>query len=326
MEYRKIPFVEKEASRIVFGTATAPMMAGEESGEFFDALYEMGINTFDTARQYNLAEKVLGDWMASRNMRDKVNIITKGAHHLPDGTKRVSRIGIEEDLKRSQELLQTDHFEMYLLHRDDETVPVGEIVEILNELHERGAIGAFGGSNWTRERVEEANAYAAAHGLVPFTISSPNYGLAEQRGDVWGGGSTTISGPAHEKDREWYAGQHMPIIAYSSLARGMFAGRIRSTQRDQAEKLLDEFAVKGYCCEDNFQRLARTEELCEEKGCTVAQLALAYILCQKELDVFAVCSSTSPERIRDNIRALSVKLTEEELEWLDLRRQERRRG
>lgn len=80
-------------------------------------------------------------------------------------------------------------------------VDPGPMVEILNEYHKAGRIGAFGGSNWTHQRIAEANAYASKYGLVPFTVSSPNFGLCNQIDDPWGGGpwSVTISGPAKKK-------------------------------------------------------------------------------------------------------------------------------
>ncbi len=319
MEYTRIEGVKNPVSRIVFGTAVGPMTGGQDCGELLDAAFACGVNTFDTARVYGMAENSLGDWIGSRGLREQVNIITKGAHPLPDGTKRVTREDIRRDVELSREALKTDFFDVYLLHRDDEEKPVGEILEILNELHEEGIIHAFGGSNWTRERVQEANEYALSHGLVPFAASSPNFGLAEQVSDVWGGGCTTISGPEHVQDRAWYGAQNMPVIAYSSLARGVFAGRIRSDQLAQAEELLDTFAVKGYCSEANFERLARAEKLSAEKGCSVAQLTLAYTMRQPDMNVLAVCSSTSPKRFRENVEALKVALTAEEIAWLDLR-------
>ena len=319
MEYVKIPYVEKEVSKIIFGTAVGPITGGDGAFELLDAAFGMGINTFDTARVYGKSENNFGKWIAARGLRDQINIITKGAHPLDDGIKRVSREEIRKDVELSREALGTDFFEVYLLHRDDPDVPVGQILEILNELHEEGAIGAFGGSNWTRERIQEANEYAAAHGLVPMAVSSPNFGLAEQVCDVWGGGCTTVAGPDHIEDRAWYVAQNMQIIAYSSLARGVFAGMIRSDQKSQAAQIVDAISLRGYCSDANFERLARAEKLSAEKGCSVAQLTLAYTIRHPEMNVFAVCTSSSPERVRSNVESLQVKLTEEEIKWLDLR-------
>ena len=79
---------------------------------------------------------------------------------------------------------------------------VGPIVELLNKLHQKGKIGAFGGSNWTLKRILEANQYAEEHHLIPFTVCSPSFSLAECIGDPWGG-SVTISGEKNRDFRTW---------------------------------------------------------------------------------------------------------------------------
>lgn len=76
--------------------------------------------------------------------------------------------------------LGENYIDIYLLHLDDPDVDVAVPVEVMNALHAEGKIGAFGGSNWTHQRIEEANEYAYRRGLIPFTVSSPNFGLADQ--------------------------------------------------------------------------------------------------------------------------------------------------
>ena len=80
---------------------------------------------------------------------------------------------LKHDIEQSFERLGTDYIDIYLMHRDDLKVEPGPMVEILNEYHKAGRIGAFGGSNWTHQRIAEANQYAGEHGLMPFTVSSP---------------------------------------------------------------------------------------------------------------------------------------------------------
>lgn len=80
--------------------------------------------------------------------RDDINIFTKGAHHDQNGP-RVNADAIRSDLFTSLERLRTDYIDLYALHRDDPAVPVGVILEALNEHVEAGRIRAFGGSNWT---------------------------------------------------------------------------------------------------------------------------------------------------------------------------------
>lgn len=320
MKYTNIPYVDKQVSRILFGTAMMPFIAGGDGNELLDAVYAAGITAFDTARNYGDAERSFGKWMEERNMRDRIVILSKCGHPSPSGEKRVNEKEMRKDLKKSLEELRTGYIDIYLLHRDDPEIAVGEIVEIFNAMHAEGKIGAFGGSNWTYERIREANEYAYKKNLIPFTVSSPNYGLADQINDPWGGGCVSVSGPLQENARAWYIQQGMPVIAYSSLGRGMFSGRVKSTDRDNVNNLLDAVAVKGYVSEDNFERLRRCEILAEEKNVTVAQIAMAFIFNQK-LNTFAVVSTSKPERMRANIDALQIKLTENEAAWLDLRRE-----
>lgn len=220
------------------------------------------------------------------------------------------------DLKKSLSALGTDYIDIYLLHRDDLSVPAGTVVEELNALHSEGRIGAFGGSNWTHRRIEEANEYAYKRGLIPFAVSSPNYSLARQYGDPWGGG-VSICGEEGAAAREWYAACGMPVIAYSSLARGVLSGRIKSGEFERAGKIFDKITLKGYVSEENFLRLRRCEELAKRPGASVAQVALAYVLCGK-MNAFAVVSCSSSNRLRDNAGAADIGLTAEELEWLNL--------
>jgi aryl-alcohol dehydrogenase-like predicted oxidoreductase len=111
----------------------------------------------------------------------------------------------------------------------------------------------------------------------------------------------------------------MPVVAYSSLGRGLFSGRVKGDEPEQASLYMDEFAMKGYGCPENFERLRRCEKLAEEKGCSVAQIAMAWIYHQK-LNTFAVVSTTNAARMQENIEALSISLTEEEVQYLDLLR------
>jgi len=223
MKYGKLQYVEKPVSRLLFGTAIPELFAAmrsvhgdepdfvkklDKAFELLDGAYAMGIQTFDCANHYG--EEPLGEWMKDRGLSDKVTVLTKGAHHNA-WRKRVTDFDILSDAHDSLRKLHRDHIEIYVLHRDDPEVPVGPIVEALNRLHREGKIGAFGASNWTHQRIIEANNYAREHSLVPFTVSSPNFGLADQVADPWGGGCVSISGPSNREARAWYAQENMPV-------------------------------------------------------------------------------------------------------------------
>lgn len=318
MRYAKIPHVGKKVSRIFCGTAMAALTEGSGGG-LLDVLYETGVNAFDTARVYEGAERSLGRWMAERGNREDVVILSKCGHPDASWRRRVNEADIRKDFAASAAQLNTDYIDIYLLHRDDPDVEAGVAVEIFNALHAEGKIRAFGGSNWTHRRIEEANEYAYKHGLIPFSVSSPNFGLAVQARDPWGGGCVTISGPDNREARAWYVKTQMPVVAYSSLARGLFSGRIRSDEAERAGEILDGYAMKGFGYPENFERLRRCEILAKERGCTVPQIAMAWIF-RQDINTFAVVSASSAERMRENIAALHIELSREELLYLDLRK------
>jgi len=318
MQYQKINGIDKPLSRIIYGCTTEPMMKGENVNKLLDEIYALGINTFDTAEHYGLSEVSLGTWIAERKNRDDVVIITKGCHPV-DGKDRLSAECLKQDIEKSFQRLQTDYIDIYLLHRDVLEVPVGPIVEILNEYHKAGKIGAFGGSNWTPERILEANDYAAKHNLVPFTVSSPNYSLCRQVNDPWGGsaGCVTLTGDENKEARQWYTDHQIAVFAYSSLGRGLFSGKVRSDEVEEAKEMMGEGAANAYCQPENFERLARAEKLAFERNATVSQVALAWLL-KQEVNAFPIVSASTAERIAGNIKALELELTEEEVRWLNL--------
>ena len=80
MKYVNIPFMEKPVSRIFYGTAGQPFIMGGDGNELLDAIYETGVNAFDTARGYMLSEKSLGNWIAERGNRDKIVLLSKCGH------------------------------------------------------------------------------------------------------------------------------------------------------------------------------------------------------------------------------------------------------
>ncbi len=319
MQYGKIQGIHKKVSRIVQGTIMLEVSKKEEGIEMLDMVTEYGVTGFDSAHGYGGgdSERVLGEWIQRRGNREEVMILTKGCHHNAD-RKRVTPYDLTSDLMDSLARLKTDYIDLYVLHRDDPAVPVGPIMDTLNEHYQAGRIRGFGGSNWTHQRLQEANDYAEAHGLVPMTVSSPNYGLAEQVENPWGEGCVTLAGPKEEEARAWYQANQMPIFAYSSIARGFFSGRVKSDQPEQAQEILDGAAKLGYCYPVNFKRLARAEELAVEKGVSVPQIAIAYIL-DSPLNVFPLVASYNEAEMKDNLKSFDVKLTALEWAWLDLR-------
>jgi len=318
MEYGSVVGIKKPVSRLILGTMIISMREPEKSFGLLDAAFEQGCITFDAAHVYGGgdSERGIGQWMKKRHNRDKVVIISKGCHHNADRV-RVTPFDLTADLYDSLARLQTDYIDVYLLHRDEPSLPVGPIVEALNEHLHAGRIHAFGGSNWTHQRIAKANEYAEKRGLTPFVASSPNYGLAEQVKDPWGPGCVSISGPENREAQAWYETNQMPVLAYSSLARGFFSGRITSDNFEEMKSTLDRACLTAYCHEQNFKRLDRAMVLAKEKEVSVPQLVIAYIL-SSPLNVFPIVGAANGEELEENVEAFDITLTEKERTWLDL--------
>ena len=315
MTYGNLEMLPQPASRIVFGTATPPLTAGEKSDALLDGVLERGINFFDCARSYGRAEEVLGDWIRRRGIREKGIVLTK-CGDIRDGIVKVNRQVIREQLETSLKTLGTDYVDVLLLHRDDPDTPVGEVMETLHEVKLEGKVRLYGVSNWTVDRIREANRYAYQNRIEDFSVSSPNYSLALQLDDMFGGGCVSVSGPDHREDRDWYEQTRMPVVSYSSLARGFFSGKFSSDDPEGAKRVLDIYAQKGYLYPENLLRLKRAEELARQKGLTVPEIAMRFVFANR-MNMFAVVSTTKPERLDSSIRAAANPLTAAEAEWLE---------
>lgn len=304
MRYGHVAGIDKPVSRLVMGTMIFQKGALPLARAMLDYFVEMGGNCLDTAYVYG-CEETVGQWLKLSGIRDQLVVIGKGARDVNCYPEALTR-----QLYETLEKLQTEYLDLYLMHTDNPAVPVGEFVECLNEHLRAGRIRAFGGSNWSIERIEEANAYAATHGLVGFAASSPNLALAVWNEPMWPG---CISA-SDAASLAWYRKTQLPLFAWSSQATGFFSGRYGPEDRDNPALAA---IVRTWFNDANFQRLERARELARRKGATPNQIALAYVLCQP-LPTFALIGPQTIDELRDSISALKVQLTPEELRWLNL--------
>ena len=324
MIYAEVEGIKKPIARVVQGTTMLGSDLNEgESFSLLDQVYEFGGNTLDTAHVYagGNSERIIGKWMEARRLREKMTIITKGGAHSED-RRRMTSFDVTSDLFDSLARLKTSYIDLYLLHRDDTNLPVEPILHTLNEHLQAGRIHAFGASNWSHQRLEAANAYAKANGLKSFVASSPQYSLADSHAEPWPL-CLSISGEAGNEARSWYAKNNMAVMAWSPLASGFFSGKFRRDNLNQfGEREWDEVVVRTYAKEANFQRLDRASLLAKEKGVTAAQVALAFVMNQS-MNTFAIVGPHSKKKFAENIAAADIKLTLQEIDWLDLKNDNR---
>jgi len=268
----------------------------------FDAFFGAGGTVVDTAYVYGKGEidRLLGKWINSRGVRQQTVVIAKGAH-----TPHCRPDAIVPQLEESLDRMQTDHAEVYFLHRDNLSVPVGEFVDVLNDLVDAGRVRIFGGSNWAIARMDEANAYARAHRKRGFELLSNNFSLADMVAPMWSG---CISA-ADPESMAWLERTQTPIFAWSSQARGFF------TDRAGRDKLDDPTLVKCWYSDVNFARRDRVHELAHRLDVSPSQIALAYLFAQP-FPIFPLIGPASLSEFRDSMGALSVELSAGEAKWL----------
>jgi predicted dehydrogenase/aryl-alcohol dehydrogenase-like predicted oxidoreductase len=304
MKYGQIEGVDKPVSRLVMGVdnqRTMPMLA-----VMLDDFFQRGGNTFDTAYIYGggKLEQMLGQWVKNRGIRDHVVILDKGAH-----TPHCTPEAVNKQLLESLERLQMEFVDIYMLHRDNPEYPASAFVDVLNEHYRAGRIRMFGGSNWSIQRVEEANRYAAQHGLRGFGAMSNNFSLARMVDPVWAG-CISASDP---DSRRWLTQNQMPLMPWSSQARGFFTGRAHPDDHS------DEELVRCWYSDDNFQRLERVNQMAAERGVLPINIALAYVLCQP-FPTFPLIGPRALAETRTSLPGLDIELSPEDLEWLNLER------
>jgi len=316
MKYGHVEGIKKPISRLVQGTVMVSSDRRDESFALLDGVFELGGNAFDTAHGYGGGdnERTVGEWIRSRGIREKVMVLGKGAHPY-DGRKRVTPADISQDIQESLERFGFDSIDLYLLHRDDEDVPVGEIVDVLDEHKRAGRIDAFGGSNWTHVRVAEANAYAVANGRTPFVASGPQFGLAWWTQEPWGD-CVTIGGPDGSEAVSWYQKNNVALFPWSSLGAGLFSGRFTRNNLDTFEDYFGKLCVQCYCHEENFRRFERASQVANELGATPAQVGLAWLFGQG-LEVFPLVGCATPLEFAENAKALDLQLSQEQIHRLE---------
>ena len=314
MEYGEIAGLDRPVSRVVLGSIGLDHNDPAHVATMIEAYLERGGNMIDTANIYGggKSERSIGEWLRRSGRRADIQLLTKGAHHDKVG-KRVTPDEISFDLGQSLERLGVPSVDLYVLHRDDPDVPVGPIVETLHRHTARGRVKAFGGSNWSHQRLDEAQAYARERGLTPFAASSPNLALPVPNEPMWAD-CVSISGDADAQ--AWYRRAKMPVLSWSSQASGFFSGRF--SPEFTPETGGDKDVVRVYFAEQNWERYRRAQQLGEELGKSAIQIGLAWVLNQPDLNVFALIGPRTTDELNSSLDAAEVKLTPRQVRWLNL--------
>jgi aryl-alcohol dehydrogenase-like predicted oxidoreductase len=262
---------------------------------------ELGVNFLDTADAYGpfKNERLVG--RAIKDRRDEVMLATKfGSVRNEQG----ERLGIRGDREyvlaacnASLERLGTEHIDVYYQHRVDPNTPIEETVGAMAELVEQGKVGYLGLSEAAAETIRRAHAVHAISAL-------------QSEYSLW---TRDVEDEILPTIRELGIG----LVAYSPLGRGFLSGRIHSVDDLEASDFRRANPrFQGENFQKNLDLVERVEELAASKGCTAAQIALAWVLAQGE-DIVPIPGTTRVKNLEENVSALDVELSDEELQDLE---------
>ncbi len=304
MQYGRLPGLDKDVSRLILGCDNK--FTTGEGADLWDAFLAAGGNAFDTAFVYGegRCEEALGGWIKDRGAAERIAVIVKGAH-----TPFCDPDDLVWQLQSSLERLKIHSADIYIMHRDNPDVPVGEFIDVLDAEAGSGMIKCFGASNWTVERFRAANDYAAANGKRGFCVLNNNLSLAHMVKPIWPGciSSSDAATLAYLQETK------TAHFSWSSQARGYF---------HEAASVSSLPAGTGpddcFDSDDNRERRRRAAALAEKMGVAASHIATAYVLNQP-FPSHALIGPRTVAELEDTLTAADLTLTPAQLDWLDLR-------
>lgn len=289
-------------------------MDKESSFKLLDAFYDAGGNFIDTANNYQneQSEAWIGEWAAKRGIRDQLVIATKytsdcRSHELGKGKapnfqgnhRKSLHLSVRESLKK----LQTDYIDILYIHWWDHTTSIKELMDSLHQQVESGKVLYLGASDMPAWVVSAANVYAQAYGKTPFSIYQGRWNIMVRD---------------FEREIIPMARQfNMALAPWDVLGGGKFQTKKALEERKKNGETLRGLTAAPTQTADEEKISEALAKVASEHGIeSVTAIALAYVL-HKAGNVFPIVGGRKIEHLNDNIKALSIKLTDEQIKYLE---------
>ena len=304
----KIPGTELELFPLGYGTVDIGLKKTENADIFpvLDAYIDLGGNLIDTARVYSdwvppevgRSERILGEWIRARGHHNDFILISKGGHPRLDTmhTPRMSPDDMAGDLELSLKTLGVDCIDIYFYHRDNTLVPVGELLETMEDFRRQGKIRYYGCSNWTSARMEEAGEYASAHGLRGFVANQMLFNLGRRH----------MLPPADDTMVAMDARMEALHRRGSCLAMpyyGLCSGFFHRLDAAGPESVRDSI----YCTPENLALKPKIDELRRQTGASVTQVLLNFFY-TRDFPVVPLVFSSNIEHLKDAMMAPEMQI------------------
>jgi aryl-alcohol dehydrogenase-like predicted oxidoreductase len=318
MNHRQLGATGLKVSEVSLGCMAFGRWIGEdESQRVLDAALDAGITLLDTADVYGKgmdngnplqsgeSEDILGRILRGR--RDEVIIATKVHGRVGTGVNDAgqSRFHIMRAVENSLRRLQTDYIDLYQVHSFDEQTPLEETLRGMNDLVVQGKVRYIGCSNYAAWQIAKAHGISALKGLHRFESVQPQYSI--------------ISRDIEKELLPFCRSEKVGVIVYSPLGRGLLTGKYRAGEEPPAgtRGAAGEHRLKLLMAEQrNFRIVEALKPLADNRGWTLAQFALAWVLSNPTISS-AILGASRPEQIYDAVKYIENKLTVEELKQVD---------
>jgi len=314
MEYTRLGNTGLKVSRICLGCMTYGIpergdhtwtLNEEASRPFIQRALELGINFFDTANVYSdgTSEEIVGRALKDFAKRSEVVIATKVYFPMsssPNGGG-LSRKAILSEIENSLRRLGTDYVDLYQIHRWDYETPIEETLEALHDVVKAGKARYIGASSMYAWQFAKALYTADLNGWTRFVSMQNHYNLLYR-----------------EEEREMMklcADQGLGVLPWSPLARGKLTRDwTETTERSDTDKYARTLYAKT--ADADREVVAAVSSVAEQRGIPRAQVALAWML-QKPFITAPIIGASKPQHLDDAVAAVSLRLTEEEIEILE---------
>jgi aryl-alcohol dehydrogenase-like predicted oxidoreductase len=292
------------------GVGSAPELfgKGEDKATAFtlmDRAWDAGINYFDTADSYGggVSERVIGDWLKERKLRDKLVLSTKVFYAIAEGPndRSLSRRHITQAIEGSLRRLQTDYVDLYVIMEPDPSTPVEETLEAMNDLMHAGKVRHIGASNISAAQLREALAASDRMGVHRYQSVQNGYNLLDR---------------AIEDDVLPLAAQErMAVTPFSPTSGGLLTGKYRFGERPPAGSRV-QLRPKPYehlMNKRTFEAIDALRVAAAERGLDTGTLALAWVLSHPAI-TSALIGPRSVDQFKPWLDGVDVHLTNDERE------------
>jgi aryl-alcohol dehydrogenase-like predicted oxidoreductase len=303
MEYRQLGNSGVRVSVIGLGTNRfgSKDVPRQEVDWIVGCAIDAGVNFVDTANTYNdgASEETLGH--ALKGQIDRIVLASKFSFPKKDGpnTWGASRYQMMQAIEKSLRRLQTDHLDLYYVHRWDDTTPVQETLRALDDLIRMGKVRYIGASACAAWQLAHANVLAEMRGWTPFAVIQSEYNM--------------IHRDAEREVLPYCRAHGVGFVPYYPLAGGFLTGKYRQGQPPPPGSRAEEsHYVRGQLTEGNFTLAAKLAEWVNGRAHNLNELAQSWLLAQPQV-CSVITGAKNVDQLQSNVKSAYWKLSDEEL-------------